>query len=392
MELKDRKKLDLNLLLVLLALTIISLLNLYSATHSPEADTLSRTFVSQLVWFFGGWVLFFIVTYTNLDFIKRGVWIFYSLNLILLLSVKFFGKSFYGAKRWLDFGFFRYQPSETMKVTLVLALSLILYRHLSQSKLKLKDLLLPFFICLLPFLFTVTQPDLGTSLVMFIIGGTMVLFIGVDKKILISVALIGSLSLPIVWNYGLKSYQKQRVLTFLNPGSDIRGGGYNSHQSKIAVGSGLLLGRGYLKGTQSQLQFLPERHTDFIFSVLSEEHGFIGSFLVLFLFLLLFLNIINTATISPDSFGTLVCIGTGAIVFWHMFINIAMITGMMPVVGVPLPLFSYGGSSILTTMASLGLVSNVSKRRYLFLKSSDFYRLNVSVNFGFNLFFWKVSH
>jgi len=366
MELKDRKKLDLNLLLVLLALTVISLLNLYSATHSPETTGFSRIFLSQLVWFIGGWILFFVVTYVNLDFIKRGVWFFYGINLALLLSVKFFGKSFYGAKRWLDLGFFRYQPSETMKVTLVLALSVILYKSLSQSKLKLKNLILPFITCLLPFAFTVTQPDLGTSLVMFIIGGTMVLFIGVDRKILITLALLGSLSLPIVWNYGLKSYQKQRVLTFLNPGQDIRGGGYNSHQSKIAVGSGLLLGRGYLKGTQSQLQFLPERHTDFIFSVLSEEHGFVGSFLVLFLFFLLFLNIINTATLSTDSFGTLICIGTGAVVFWHVFINIAMITGLMPVVGVPLPLFSYGGSSILTTMASLGLVSNVSKRRYLF--------------------------
>ena len=366
MDLKESKKLDINLLLVLLALSVISMINLYSATHSAEATSLSRVFVSQLIWFLGGWVLFFLVTFINLDFIKRGVWFFYVTNLLLLISVKFLGKSFYGAKRWLDLGFFRYQPSETMKVTLVLALSAILCKYLSQSKLKLKDLVLPFFICFLPFLFTVTQPDLGTSLVMFIIGGTMVLFIGIDKKILFSIAAVGFISLPIVWNYGLKSYQKQRVMTFLNPGSDIRGGGYNSHQSKIAVGSGLLLGRGYLKGTQSQLQFLPERHTDFIFSVLSEEHGFMGSFLVLFLFFLLFLSIIHTALESPDSFGTLVCIGTGAIVFWHVFINISMITGMMPVVGVPLPLFSYGGSSILTTMASLGLVSNVSKRRYLF--------------------------
>ena len=366
MDLKETKKLDINLLLVLLALNLISLINLYSATNSPEATGVSSVFISQLVWFLGGWGIFFFLTFISLNFIKRGVWLFYVLNLILLISVKFFGKSFYGAKRWLDLGLFRFQPSETMKITLVLALALVLYRYLSQSKLKLSDLILPFIICFLPFLFTVTQPDLGTSLVMFIIGGTMILFIGVDKKILISVALIGSLSLPIVWNYGLKRYQKERVLTFLNPGGDIRGGGYNSHQSKIAVGSGLLLGRGYLKGTQSQLQFLPERHTDFIFSVLSEEHGFIGSFLVLFLFFLLLLSIINTALESSDSFGTLVCIGAGAIIFWHVFINISMITGMMPVVGVPLPLFSYGGSSILTTMAALGLVSNVSKHRYFF--------------------------
>jgi len=366
MNLKDTKKLDINLLLVLLALSLISIVNLYSATHSPEAETFSRVFISQIIWILGGWVLFFIITYINLDFIKRGVWFFYIINLALLVSVKFFGKSFYGAKRWLDLGFFKYQPSETMKVTLVLALAALLYKSLSQQKLRIKDLFMPFLVCFLPFAATVTQPDLGTSLVMFIIGGTIVLFIGLDKKVLIIIALFSLVSFPPIWNYGLKSYQKQRILTFLNPGSDIRGGGYNSHQSKIAVGSGLVLGRGYLKGTQSQLQFLPERHTDFIFSVLSEEHGFVGSILVLFLFLLLFLSITNTAAESPDSFGTLVSVGVGAIVFWHVFINIAMITGMMPVVGVPLPIFSYGGSSVLTTMASLGLVSNVSKRKYLF--------------------------
>lgn len=366
MELKERKKMDLNLIFITFTLTVISLINLYSATHSPNQESFSSVFLSQVVWLLAGWVVYFFVSFINLNFLKRSVWLIFAVNLALLISVKFFGKSFYGAKRWLDLGFFRFQPSETMKVVLVLALALSMARFLKHQKLKLKDLFLPVILCLVPFIFTVTQPDLGTAMIMFIIGGTMVLFIGVDKKVLLSIFLVSALSMPVVWGYGLKDYQKQRVLNFLNPGSDIRGGGYNSRQSKIAVGSGLFFGRGYLKGTQSQLQFLPERHTDFVFSVLSEEHGFVGSVLVLFIFMLLFLNIIYIGQESPDPFGTLTAIGIGSIIFWHVFINISMITGMMPIVGVPLPIFSYGGSSILTTMAGLGLISNISRRRYLF--------------------------
>jgi rod shape determining protein RodA len=213
---------------------------------------------------------------------------------------------------------------------------------------------------------TAIQPDLGTALVMGVIAATMALFTGINKKILLSVLVIVPLSLPLIWNFGLKGYQKQRVLTFVNPGKDLRGGGYNSRQSKIAVGSGMFLGRGFRKGTQSQLEFLPERHTDFIFSVLSEEHGFVGSAFIVLLFLFLFLNITNIAQLSPDPFGSLVAVGIGALIFWHFFINLGMITGMLPVVGVPLPFFSYGGSSILTTMGALGLVSSIARNRSLF--------------------------
>lgn len=366
MDLRDRKKMDLNLIFITFTLTIISLINLYSATHSQTQNNFSSVFLSQVLWLTVGWAVYFVISFINFNFLKRSVWLLFAVNLSLLISVKFFGKSFYGAKRWLDLGLFRFQPSETMKVVLVLALAVYMARFLKYQKLKIKDLFIPIILCLIPFVFTVTQPDLGTALVMFIIGGSMVLFVGVEKKVLIGVFLISALSMPAVWTYGLKDYQKQRVLIFLNPGSDIRGGGYNSRQSKIAVGSGLLFGRGYLKGTQSQLQFLPERHTDFVFSVLSEEHGFIGSILVVFIFMLLFFNIIYIGQESPDPFGTLTAVGIGALIFWHVFINIAMITGLMPIVGVPLPIFSYGGSSIITTMAGLGLISNVSRRRYLF--------------------------
>lgn len=367
MDIRDTTvKTDFNFILLIGTLTIISMINLYSATHGVSPEGFSKTFLSQGVWYIGGWLLFTVLTFVNLEVIKRLVWPIYTVNLIMLIMVKLVGKSFYGAQRWLDFGFFRFQPSETMKVALVLVVAHILSKRLAHGDLTIRDLAFPVVICLLPFGFTAIQPDLGTALVMGVIAATMALFTGINKKILLSILIVVPLSLPLIWNYGLKGYQKQRVLTFVNPGKDVRGGGYNSRQSKIAVGSGMFLGRGFRKGTQSQLEFLPERHTDFIFSVLSEEHGFVGSAFVVLLFLFLFLNITNIAQLSPDPFGSLVAVGIGALIFWHFFINLGMITGMLPVVGVPLPFFSYGGSSILTTMGALGLVSSIARNRSLF--------------------------
>ncbi len=366
-DLKTTKtRTNINFILLIAIITIISLINLYSASHSLVSIKISKVFMSQVIWFIIGWLLFLTLTFINFNFIKRLTWPIYFINIGFLILVQIIGKSFYGAQRWIDFGLFRFQPSETMKITLVLALAAILSKNLLKPSLNLKDLILPIILVLAPFTLTVIQPDLGTSLVMIAIASSMVLFVGINKRILISAFVIGSLSLPIIWNYGLKKYQKQRIYTFLNPGKDIRGGGYNSRQSKIAVGSGLLLGRGYRKGTQSQLEFLPERHTDFIFSVLSEEHGFIGCIVIILLFLFLFLNIINIAQFATDPYETLVCIGVGGFIFWHFFINISMITGILPIVGLPLPLLSYGGSSILTSMIGLGLISSIARKKNLF--------------------------
>ncbi|MCJ8275443.1 MAG: rod shape-determining protein RodA, partial [Bdellovibrionales bacterium] len=182
----------------------------------------------------------------------------------------------------------------------------------------------------------------------------------------LTVALILAVSLPVAWTYALKPYQKNRVLNFLNPERDPRGTGYNSIQAKIAIGSGQLLGRGFQQGSQNQLEFLPERHSDFIFCVLSEEYGFIGGFFTLALFLVLLLIILHTAQVSADRGGVLVCVGVTAFIFWHLLINIGMVSGLLPIVGVPLPLLSYGGTSLVTFMASLGIVASVGKGRYMF--------------------------
>jgi rod shape determining protein RodA len=219
---------------------------------------------------------------------------------------------------------------------------------------------------LIPFVLTVKQPDLGTALTLLLIGGTMLFFVKIRRGIIVFISVIGIIALPLVWQYGLKDYQKHRVLTFISPDSDPQGKGYNSIQSRIAVGSGQITGKGFRQGTQSQLEFLPERHTDFIFSVLSEEWGFFGSVIVIGIFIWLFLVSFEISLKARDRNGALITVGITAYLFWHMFINVGMVIGLLPIVGVPLPLLSYGGSGMLTTMLGLGLVSSVAFRRYLF--------------------------
>ena len=210
------------------------------------------------------------------------------------------------------------------------------------------------------------MPRVAAAMMLMIIGGSMLLFLRIKTKILVTLVCFGMASGVVGWFFALKDFQRHRVETFLNPDEDPRGKGYNSIQSKIAVGSGRVLGKGFRKGTQSQLEFLPERHTDFIFSVLSEEHGFIGSITTLGLFAVLFTVGTRIASEARDKTGAVMVIGVMGILFWHMFINIGMVIGLLPIVGVPLPLLSYGGSSMLSTMMGLGLVSSVAFRKFLF--------------------------
>ena len=254
-----------------------------------------------------------------------------------------------------------------MKIALVLILARYLSKNLGQADgYGLKNLLIPGLLTLIPFALTVEQPDLGTALLLAAIAATMLLFVKVKTKIVVTCLMLAAIAVPIAWEFGLKDYQKNRVLNFLSPGRDPRGTGYNSIQSKIAVGSGKVLGKGFRKGTQSQLEFLPERHTDFIFSVLSEEHGFIGSLTTVALFTVLFVMGIRISSQARERFGALLVVGLLSVIFWHFTVNIGMVIGLLPIVGLPLPLISYGGSSLLTTMAALGLISSVAYRKYLF--------------------------
>lgn len=360
------KRININLVIVILALHTVGLINLYSATHGLHTSGLSRLFLTQVVWICVGWMVFFAATFINFQFWRKASYFIYAINVIALIAVVFVGHKFYGAQRWLDLGFFHYQPSETIKLALVLVLAAILSKKRAPGGLNFKQLLGPLTLTLIPFVLIVNQPDLGTSLMLMAIATSMLLFVKMRKNIILGALLVTLVGLPLAWNFGLKRYQKDRILTFIEPGRDPRGTGYNSIQSKIAVGSGKFLGKGFRKGTQSQLEFLPERHTDFIFSVLSEEHGFLGGITTVGLFLMLFITAIRIASEAREKFAALIVIGQISFIFWHTVVNIGMVTGLLPIVGIPLPLISYGGSSMIATMLSLGIISGVAYRRKMF--------------------------
>ncbi len=361
------RRLDWNIILVILALNVIGLINLYSATHGPNSKEVESLFINQIVWLISGWSIFFITTLLDYAIVSRICYFVYFINLLAILYVDFFGKIALGAQRWIDFGFFRYQPSETMKLALIMLLAKVLSQRNSMgSGMGFRELLAPLILVLIPFALVMKQPDLGTAMMLVAISGSMILFTKVRKHLIVSAIVLISISLPIAWEYVLHDYQKNRVLNFLSPENDPRKTGYNALQSRYAVGSGQFFGKGFRKGTQSQLEFLPERHTDFIYSVLSEEHGFVGSLTTVGLFCILFFLVIRIAYQARDKFGALIAVGVLSYIFWHMFVNIGMVIGLLPIVGVPLPLLSYGGSSMLTTMLGLGMISSVSFRRYLF--------------------------
>lgn len=360
-------KLDLRLIGLVFTLNIIGLINLYSATHGPNSAEMERLFLQQIIWLVGGWTIFLIVTLLDYIWINKIVWLMYLANVGALIYTDFFGKVVLGGQRWIDLYFFRYQPSETMKLCLILLLSRILVNRNPESDGQgLRELFFPLLLILVPFVLTVKQPDLGTAMMLMFIGGTLLYFVKIKRSIIAFLVVVGLISLPIAWKYALKDYQRHRVYTFISPDSDPQGKGYNSIQSKIAVGSGQFFGKGFRQGTQSQLEFLPERHTDFIYSVLSEEWGFVGSMIVMTTFVFLFMVCFEIASRARDKFGALIVVGVTAYLFWHMFVNIGMVIGLLPIVGVPLPLLSYGGSGMLTTMLGMGLISSVAYRRYLF--------------------------
>jgi len=361
------KKVDWNLVLVILALNGIGLLNLYSATHGPHSSDIQPLFANQIIWLLVGWSLFFLVTILDYALVSRLAYFVYFANLGAILFTTFYGAVALGAQRWIDLGFMRYQPSETMKLAMIMVFARNLTAHsVDGPGLGVRGLFWPLILMGVPFVLVVKQPDLGTALLLAAISGTMILFMKVRRWILISLLISGVVAAPLAWNYALRDYQKARIENFISPTNDPRGTGYNSIQSKIAVGSGKLVGKGFRNGTQSQLEFLPERHTDFIYSVLSEEFGLVGSSIVLILFCMMFLFMVQIASTARDKFGALLTCGVLAYIFWHMFINIGMVIGLLPIVGVPLPLLSYGGSSMLTTMTGLGFVSAVAYRRYIF--------------------------
>jgi rod shape determining protein RodA len=251
-----------------------------------------------------------------------------------------------------------------MKVVIIITLARYFDNHKSNEPYKLKELFIPLLIVAVPFLLILKQPDLGTALILIIIFVSIVFFMGVDKKSLIFVLISGLVFIPTAWLF-LKDYQRERLITFLDPESDPLGSGYHIIQSMIAIGSGEIFGKGFLSGSQTQLKFLPEQQTDFVFSVFAEEWGFIGSFLLIVMFIVIILWGLKIALQARDLLGTIIAFGVTALISWEVFINIGMVLGILPVVGIPLPFFSYGGSAMLSLMAAIGLLINVSARRFI---------------------------
>jgi rod shape determining protein RodA len=327
----------------------------------------SGVLTRQLYWLGVGFVMMILAFSVDYQWLERLAYPAYVVGLLLLLAVLLHGKTVSGSKRWLDLGVVVAQPSELMKPLLVIALARYFSKQEKRGGYRIRELALPVIMVLLPVVLIVMEPDLGTAALLLAISVSMILFVGVSPRSLMVLGVFSLGSLPLFW-FMMKGYQRQRILTLLDPERDPLGSGYHIIQAKIAVGSGQFWGKGFLQGTQSQLRFIPEHHTDFIFTVLAEEWGFVGSVLVLALFLCLLLRGLNVARRSRDQFGALLGFGITAIFFWHAAVNIAMVLGMLPVVGIPLPLVSYGGSSAVVTLASVGILLNVAMRKFVFQK------------------------
>ncbi len=356
---------DWGFLIVILLICFSGLAILYSAvTAGYDGAGIHYLFKKQGIWMGTGFGIMMASLVIDLRNFDRLNLLLYSACVGLLISTYLFGDMGGGSRRWLVIGFFRVQPSELMKIALIISLASMYSSSVTQEGLGFRNLIKPAALCLIPFVLIVNQPDLGTGLLLLLIAGTITLFVKVEKKVILTLAGIGISIIPLVWFVGLKEYQKMRILTFLDPDRDPLGAGYHIIQSKIAIGSGMLTGKGFLQGTQNALSFLPEQHTDFILSVLAEEWGLAGCGILLLLYLILLFWGLNIAYNCRIMFGSILAFGITAMIFWQIFINIGMVMGLMPVVGVPLPLVSYGGSSVVTNMVGFGILLNISMRNF----------------------------
>lgn len=352
-------------LLPLLAITVsvLGILTVYSASYTG-GDAPPQMAVRQLTWFAGGLVVMLAMLSFDYRSLERHAYLIYLVVFLLVLAVPLVGQVGGGSRRWLRLGPASLQPSEFIKLAMVLVCA----RHFSltpPAQLGLREAALPLALMALPAAAILLQPDLGSAALVALVTLTMLVLGGVQLRWLALLASPIVFLAPLLWS-GLKEYQQKRILTFIDPGQDPLGAGYHVIQSKIAVGSGMLWGKGFLQGTQNHLSFLPEQHTDFIFSVFAEEWGLAGGAFLMALYLALLLRGAVVAARSRNRFGALLVMGVLTIVFWQVVVNVGMVTGLLPVVGIPLPMFSYGGSSMLCLLTGIGLVMNVSMRRFLF--------------------------
>ena len=356
-RLKNFLKLDKILLAAVFFLLAFGLLAIYSLSFSEKSSISS--FEKQVFYAFIGSGLFFIFSLIDYELWRKYARGLYLIGIALLVLVLLLGRNIRGTSGWFSFGFFNFQPVEAMKLFLILFLA----KYFSQRQLNFKNILISLFFTLIPVILAAKQPDMGAAMVMVVIWLGMAVGAGIKPRQLAGIILMLLIAGTASWGFFLKGYQKERIEVFLNPQKDPLGSGYNVIQSVIAVGSGGIYGKGLGHGSQSQLNFLPEKHTDFIFAAIAEESGLIGAVLVLALFLVLLYRLKKTAENARDLFGSLLAVGLMVLVFFQVLVNVGMNLGVMPVAGLSLPLVSYGGSFLLIIMAALGIVQNVWQKR-----------------------------
>jgi len=349
---KTLRSLDWILIASVLCLAGLGLITLYAAVHQGGIGLWQR----QVMFWAIGLMLFGILWFIPLRVLGLACWPIYALALLMLLLVPFIGEVQMGARRWLNLGLFHLQPSEMMKWALMFVLA---GWFASREANRVSHLMVALLLAAVPSALIIMQPDLGTTLVLLFAATAMVIAAGLPWRWLGYAVAAALAAAPVLWHF-MHDYQKQRVMTFLDPQSDPLGAGYHVIQSTIAIGSGGLMGKGFLEGTQARLHFLPEQHTDFIFSVLAEEGGFIAVAILLLLYALLIVRIIMISARAHSRFGSLLCIGVASIFMLYITVNIGMVSGLLPVVGVPLPFISYGGSALVTMLVAMGLVMRVA--------------------------------
>ncbi|MGA2992661.1 MAG: rod shape-determining protein RodA [Candidatus Korobacteraceae bacterium] len=353
---------DWMLLGIVLLICALGVLEIYSATLNTKFQGMH---IKQMYWIGAGLALMFLLSFVNYQVLLDKVSWMYGAALLSLVAVLVFGKKYLGARRWILLpGGSHFQPSEWVKLILILAMAKYFAEYI-ERELPFRDVVKAGMIVVFPMLLVLKQPDLGTALT-YLPVAIMGLFLGgMRVKHALILLLIAGILMPAVWHFGLKPYQKDRLTSFISPEADARGTGYQVIQSLVAVGSGGLWGKGATKGTQTQGQFLPVPHTDFIFAAWAEEHGFVGASFILLLYFLLLMRLISNAQTAPDRAGTFIVMGVVAVWTFHVLVNVGMVVGFMPVTGIPLPLMSYGGSSVLFTFLALGIVMNIRMRRFV---------------------------
>ncbi len=359
------KNFDFVIFFTVIIISFIGIINLYGSLSVNHKDFFDPYVIKQIIWLMIAYFLMFAIISIDYNTLIEIAYYIYGFIFILIIAVLLKGRITHGASRWISLGMLSFQPSEFMKIGLVFALVKYLTSYENRNCYSVKELIIPFIIILLPALLIAKEPDLGTALIVFFVGIIIIYLAGVKRTAILILTGIALFLGPVLW-FHLKSYQKSRILIFLHPAKDYLGAGYNIIQSEVAVGAGKLFGNGFGNGSQSTLNFLPAKHTDFIFSTFSQQFGFIGGLVLIVLYFILIIRGFKIVYQTKKIQGFLLGAGALSILVLHTIINIYMTIGLLPVVGVPLPFFSYGGTSIIVDMSAVAILLNIKVRRYKF--------------------------